>query len=73
MTDENPYVKSSGPWNLFESAIELAHEPKSGDEQANAMDRRTEALYKIGAELTSSLESLSRSIASLGEKLRDRG
>jgi hypothetical protein len=37
------------------------------------MDRRTEALYKIGAELTSSLESLSRSIASLGEKLRDRG
>lgn len=47
---ENPYAKGSGPWSLFGSATGLAREPTPDDDQANAMDRRTVALYKTGAE-----------------------
>ena len=53
----NPYHDESLSWELYEAGERLESEAKHPDESINAADRRTAALYKIGAALTRALDS----------------
>jgi hypothetical protein len=46
---DNRYEEGSDLWHLFNTAQEISDLPASGDPRADAIDRLTVALYRIGA------------------------
>ena len=54
----NPYQKGSEEWILFNEAEKLAPLPATENPHADAIDRQTIALHRIGAALVSSLKQL---------------
>lgn len=68
----NPYEEGSPTWELFEVAEKLASESATSDEQANATDRLTIAIYRVGAELSSSFEYIGKAIQDLAEEVGNK-
>ncbi len=68
----NPYEEGSVASDLHELGGQLASEAEDSDEMVNATDRRTAALYRIGAALVANLGELadSRTAFSIAEDLQ---
>ncbi len=54
----NPFREDTVAYNLYEAGEQINSEAKDIDESINATDRRTAAIYKVGAAVASGLEDL---------------
>ena len=55
----NHYEEGTPAWDLFEVAEEMAQEPVTGDPAMDSAERRTIALYRVGAGLVAGLTWMS--------------
>mgnify|MGYP003429374528 CR=1 FL=1 len=69
---ENRYEEGSSEWDLLEAAEEISAHPAPGDKTAEAIDRLTIALYRIGAALSYSLRYTGDQIGAVAEEIRDK-
>jgi hypothetical protein len=71
----NPYEEATDVWDLFNAGEELANSIASDDPRADAIDRLTVALYRVGAALVSSSRlsqnTLSDSVDNVAYALKD--
>lgn len=69
---ENRYEEGSTEWALLEVAQEISAQAATNDKAADALDRLTVALYRVGAALSSSLAFTGHKIGEVAEEIRDK-
>lgn len=66
---ENKYEEGSTEWALMEAAKNIAEQQATDDPTADAIDRLTVAIYRIGAAFVGSSDFIARQLAQVAESI----
>ncbi|MEX0828565.1 MAG: hypothetical protein WD005_06425 [Haliea sp.] len=67
---DNYHEEGTLAWQLMEEAEKISSAPASGNETADALDRLTAALYRIGAAYTAN-DGNNQGLYSIAEEIRE--
>ena len=68
----NPYEEGSIAWILHEDGERLGNTCAVGDELINATDRRSVALYKVGAAIVQEMSYLSDALSGVANAIEEQ-